>query len=213
MFNFAIAGRLERYEPLQRQPSVQPVGRVRSAAEVGSIRAGTEGEKFEIPGEGPFPTSKPSPALKGYSSNAATSEPQQRHRAWIVSDLMTSSVRTLRAEDEAAEAVKLVENAGFRHIPIVNDLNQVVGLVSDRDLLRASELLRKRSTSPISSIMTERVLTCFPETSLRLAAQTMLNESFSSLPVVDPQGVLVGILTTSDILKALVNEAPLDLWA
>jgi len=150
--------------------------------------------------------------VRGYGSSASAGKPVQRSRAWTVADLMTKSVRTMRAEDSISEAWSLLERTGFRHIPIVNSLKQIEGLVSDRDLLRLNRDLASEPAPPISTVMTKRVLTCFPETPLRLAAHTMLEEGFSSLPVVDNKGVLLGILTTGDILKALVNNAPVDLW-
>lgn len=60
--------------------------------------------------------------------------------------------------------------------------------------------------------MRKRVLTCFSETPLRLPAHTMLEEGFSSLPAISPAGTLLGILAIGDILKALVNDAPIELW-
>ncbi len=213
MFNFAVAGSLERYQPIHREPSIRPVDPLKPASEARNIKAGFGDEHLES-SEGISPASAAkSHLVKGYGSGAPIGEPLQRRRAWTVADLMTKSVKTMRAEDNILNAKSLLERTGFRHIPITNGLNQVEGLVSDRDLLRLSGDLKSDPTRPISTIMTKRVLTCFPETSLRLAAHTMLEEGFSSLPVIDPHGVLLGILTTGDILKGLVNEAPVDLWA
>jgi len=140
------------------------------------VEAGTENENFELPEESVQPTTA------------------------------KTTVKTLRAEDSISIAKSLLEGTGFRHIPIVNPQNRIEGLVSDRDLLRVNNYQADELSAPIATIMTKRVLTCFPETPLRQAAHTMLEEGFSSLPVVDPSGVLLGILTTGDILKALVNE-------
>lgn len=213
MFNFAVAGSLERYQPIQREPSIRLVDSVKPVSGVNNIKAGLEGENLEFPEGISSASTAKSHLVKSYGSGAPGGEPQQRRRAWTVADLMTKLVRTLRAEESIPAARSLLEQTGFRHIPIVNSLNQVEGLVSDRDLLRLSDDQKSDPSRPISTIMTKRVLTCFPETSLRLAAHTMLEEGFSSLPVVDRHGVLLGILTTGDILKALVNEAPVDLWA
>lgn len=213
MFNFAVAGSLERYQPVHREPSVRPVDQVARTKEVGSIVAKTEDEKFELPEESLQAFTAKSAPARGYGSYASTPKPLQRKRAWIVADLMTKSVKTLRAEDSISTAKSFLEGTGFRHIPIVNPLRRIEGLVSDRDLLRVNKDHINELSEPISTIMTKRVLTCFPETPLRQAAHTMLEEGFSSLPVVDPSGVLLGILTTGDILKALVNEAPVEIWA
>jgi CBS domain-containing membrane protein len=213
MFNFAVAGSLERYQPIQREPSVRPVDQVSPADQTGSIWAGTEGEKFELPEQGRQASTTRFVPARGYSSDASARKPLQRKRAWIVADLMTKSVQTLRGDDTVSMAKSFLEGTGFRHIPIVNVFKRIDGLISDRDLLRTSKDQIDERSVPISAIMTKRMLTCFPETPLRLAAHTMLEEGFSSLPVVDLDGFLLGILTTGDILKAIVNEAPLEIWA
>jgi CBS domain-containing membrane protein len=212
MFNFAVAGSLERYQPMLRDPSVKPVDSVTKAKEAHGKNIGSGEPGFELPVGSVPPSGAKAQIMKGYGSRQPAGEPRQRRRAWLVSDLMTRSVKTLSPEDTVFHAWNLLESTGFRHIPILSQEMKVEGLLSDRDLLRLSPEQKRDPNLPLSSIMTKRVLTCLPETSLRLAASTMLEEGFSSLPVVNPQGVLLGILTTGDILKALVNESPLDLW-
>lgn len=213
MFNFAVGGSLERYQPIQREPAIRPVDQARATKKVASLEAGNEDVNFEISEESPQTLPTKPLAVRGYVANASSGQPQQRKRAWIVADLMTKSVKTLRSHDSISTAKSLLEGSGFRHIPIISTTKFIEGLVSDRDLLRLNEDIVSAPFAPISTIMTTRVLTCFPETPLRLAAHTMLEEGFSSLPVVDPEGVLLGILTTGDILMALVNEAPVEIWA
>jgi CBS domain-containing protein len=211
MFNFAVAGSLERYQPFRREPSIQNVNPITKVKDTTGIGAGTDDTNLDVPASAPPIASTNFPLIKGYGSGINSKERKQNRRAWVVSDLMTKSVRALRADDDAATARNLLERTGFRHIPILNEFERVEGLLSDRDLLPFN--LESDRARLISTIMTKRVLTCFPETPLRLAAATMLEEGFSSLPVVNQHGVLLGILTTGDILKALVTEAPLDLWA
>jgi CBS domain-containing protein len=211
VFNFAVAGALQRYQPIQREFSIKAVDPVTGAKEVHTTKDGSRGEQSE-PGALSSQISK-SQIVRGYGSTPSSVEPLQRKRAWTVGDLMTKPVKTLKSDDPIPLAWGLLERTGFRHIPIVNKARQVEGLVSDRDLLPLSEAQRSDHKGLVSTIMVKRVLTCFPEASLRIAARTMLEEGFSSLPVVDSHGVLQGIITTGDILKALANEAPVDLWA
>jgi acetoin utilization protein AcuB len=60
--------------------------------------------------------------------------------------------------------------------------------------------------------MTRNVLTTLPEASLRDAARVMLDARIGSLPVVDASGKLLGMLTRSDVLQAVVELAPFDVW-
>lgn len=205
MFNFAIAGSLEKYQPtISYEPAIKAISSTSTDSQI-ATRPNTP-ESFESVLHAPSKTKQA--LIKRYASNEEA--PQQRRRAWTVGDLMTKSVKTLHPEDPIAQAFDLVQRMGFRHIPITDGQGKIAGLLSDRDLLKIRD--EQTKSKLISSVMTQRVLTCFSETPLRLAASTMLKEGFSSLPVVDHQGFLRGLLTTGDILKALVNEAPLDLW-
>jgi CBS domain-containing protein len=147
---------------------------------------------------------------EAYGSSIQKDDPQLRRRLWKVGNLMTRAVKTLRPEDPLKRAWEMIEGTGFRHIPITNRNGKIEGLLSDRDLLPLNKI--HASEKPISEIMTIRVLTCFSDSPLREAASIMMEEGFSSLPVVNVSGELLGLLTTSDILKALVREAPLDIW-
>lgn len=213
MFNFAVAGTLEKYQPIRREPAITQVAAMRAAEDVQITKQKVADETDADAILAIFQESaKPHP-LKGYAKSEEAIRPQQRRKVWKVSDIMTANVQTLKPDEPLESAWRLHRQSGFRHIPIVNKTRQIVGLISDRDLLRVNhEQTKAPSSIKIEEVMTKKVLTCFPETPLRLAAQTMLEEGFSSLPVVDPHGVLIGILTTGDILKALVNEAPIELW-
>lgn len=65
----------------------------------------------------------------------------------------------------------------------------------------------------VADVMTSPVVSTDPITDIRRAARVLLDYRLSGLPVVNEQEELVGILTRSDILRALVNDPPLSLWA
>jgi CBS domain-containing protein len=209
MFNFAVASALERYQPILRDQQIKAVDPVPSLAQLEG--SGTQEGRKETSGVRAKLPNANSALIRGYDALGGKSPPSQRRRVWTVGDLMTSPVQTLHSEDSLSTAWSLMQRKGFRHIPILSKDGRLHGLLSDRDLLpRQAD---SNMELPISSVMTTKVLTCFPESSLRQAASIMLAEEFSSMPVVDRNCMLLGLLTTSDILKALVQDAPLDLWA
>jgi CBS domain-containing protein len=116
-----------------------------------------------------------------------------------VEDFMTTAVITMK-ETEALNGADLeMRLAEIRHIPVVDEKNNLVGVVSDRDLLRTrarpgDEPLR------IASVMTRNVRTAKPSMPAHEAAATMLEHRFGCLPVVGDDGQLIGIITETDFV-------------
>ena len=77
--------------------------------------------------------------------------------------------------------------------------------------MNAKDILDE-SQSTVASIMKTNVLTARPATEIRSVANVMFKQRIGAMPIVDEGGKLVGILTRSDILKAVINRAPLELW-
>jgi acetoin utilization protein AcuB len=132
--------------------------------------------------------------------------------------LMTEAPITIEPGATMLVAAALFEEATIRHLPVVDE-GKLVGVLSDRDVLRGHASAEHRDEPAprrarrVEQAMSTRVLTATPKTPLREAARAMLDERISALPVVDDEGGLVGILTTTDILRALMRDAPVDLWA
>jgi CBS domain-containing protein len=126
-----------------------------------------------------------------------------------VAELMTPQPVALAPGDTLEQARFLLERYPFRHLPVV-DLTELVGMVSDRDLLLARSLPVSRPTSTgakepvrVHELMSTPVHTVEPATRARTAVRTLLDEHIGALPVVTSPGRLVGIVTTSDFLRAL----------
>jgi CBS domain-containing protein len=117
-----------------------------------------------------------------------------------VSDLMTTAVQTIKVGGVISEADTDMRLAGIRHLPVVDDRGHLVGVLSDRDLLRA--LARSKGKSvPIVEVMTRAVKTIGADAPARKAAAVMLELKIHCLPVVGEDGQLIGMLTESDFLR------------
>lgn len=132
-----------------------------------------------------------------------------------VRDLMTNHVYSLSMEDDLYAVQNLMDEHNVRHVPVVDEDGDLVGLVSMRDLLRAAspsddelplEMREARMHSRrVSEVMTEEVATTEPDTSLGEAATLMLENKFGCLPVL--QGLrLTGILTESDFVRYFASN-------
>jgi len=143
----------------------------------------------------------------------------------LVQDWMTRNLVTLSPEASVAEALSLCRERRIRHIPILEE-GQLVGIVSDRDLRDASPALgdpeRARALREIrvGDVMTREVITADPQDSIENVAQEMYEHKIESLPVVAEAPVadegsavaeeeLLGIVTSSDVMRALVMLAGL----
>jgi CBS domain-containing protein len=131
--------------------------------------------------------------------------------------LMSREVMTLRAEATVEEAWHALSARGLDQAPVLDRARQLVGLVASRDLLTVLNVedgtLRDILSRSVADVMRTPVVSADPVTDIRRVARALLEYHLSGLPVVNEQGELVGILTRSDILRALVNTPPLSLWA
>ncbi|MFI5300649.1 MAG: HPP family protein [Polyangiales bacterium] len=122
----------------------------------------------------------------------------------IAADLMTQNPRTLRVDDSVGEARRALSVMDVRHLPIVNDDGEIVGIVSDRDLWGESLQLPDGmpSASPISSLMTGAVVTVTPETDLVEVIELLLEQRVGAVPVVDADAQVVGVVSYVDVLRS-----------
>lgn len=128
----------------------------------------------------------------------------------LVRDLMTEDVVAVRPADTLATLRNLMAERDVRHMPVVNGDGDLVGLVSERDLLRHS--LIQQSDVPdfvedtilerlkVRELMTTSVESADPERDIRDAAQVMLENKYGCLPVVEGER-LIGILTEADFVR------------
>ena len=172
----------------------------------------------------PAPTEQESSSSKGqnaakvYQEVSETAQPRQP--AIQAKQIMTSPVFTLPLTTPLSEAWQAIKTHRFRHIPIVSKAGRLTGILSDRDLLHATIQMALASTpgshrgpaTPIEDVMIKNILSATPETEIRTIARIMFEERIGSMPLVDATEEVVGILTRSDILRTVVNEAPFELW-
>ena len=131
-----------------------------------------------------------------------------------VRDLMTHRVVAVRPDDTLATLHELMLDYEVRHMPVVSDGGELVGLVSHRDLLRGSlieqadvpehleQVVLKRVK--VHEVMTENVETVAADTDLRDAAEVMFVNKYGCLPVTEGSR-LVGILTESDFVRFMAR--------
>ena len=119
-----------------------------------------------------------------------------------VGDLMTTQVVTLSPHDSYAEAVGLMANRPFRHFLVVEDDGRLVGVVSDRDLLRALARKFDWQRTTVGDVMTRGAVTARTKTPLSDATELLLRHRINCLAVTDETDRVLGIMTSTDLLRA-----------
>jgi len=133
----------------------------------------------------------------------------------LVRDYMTQSVTTVADDGSLLDAALVIRRTGKRHVPIISaQTGQVVGIVSDRDVLRLAPSVLSPVTedeyndmfqkTPIKKAMTPNPIIVRSDAPLSEAVQTLYSKRVSGLLVVD-DGELKGVITTTDMLNVL-NE-------
>lgn len=103
----------------------------------------------------------------------------------------------LSAGATVGDALKLMAENKIGGIPVVDDANKLVGIVTNRDLR-----FEKKMAKPVAEVMTkEKVITAKPDTTMAQAADILQEFKIEKLPVVDAHGTLVGLITYKDIIK------------
>ena len=131
----------------------------------------------------------------------------------IVEQVMTPAPKCISTEQSALDVVKLFHANEHRHLLVVEEPNQLVGVVSDRDVLRCFGPEKypdpnRLATIPVAEIMSPDVITISPETPLDKAVTITVEHGISCLPVLS-DGRLIGILTDTDLRLLLERLLPM----
>ncbi len=128
----------------------------------------------------------------------------------LIRDLMTEDVVTLHRNDKLNIAEDIMTLGRIRHLPVLDEDEQLCGLLSQRDLLHGALAgvlgygqagRRKLGESVlVKEVMSPHPTTISPDAPLSAAAQEMTRLKIGCLPVVDDKGALVGIITESDFV-------------
>lgn len=128
---------------------------------------------------------------------------------------MTNDVITVKADTSLLKCRNLMKEKNIRRVPVVDDDNHVIGIISDRDVKSASpskatalevhEMQYLLAEIKACDIMTPSPVTVKPDATVENAAVLMVDRKIGGLPVVGDDGKLCGIITDQDIFKVLID--------
>jgi acetoin utilization protein AcuB len=134
----------------------------------------------------------------------------------FVSRSMAKKVTTVDKETGILDAQSLMQRQEIRHLPVVDEDNHLVGMITDRDIRSALpyELAKgggdprerdKYAQMKVSEVMSTDLLTISPAHTLQDALLLIEKKKVGAIPVVDEDNKLVGILSVRDLLRAFIN--------
>ncbi|GAB4032247.1 hypothetical protein GCM10028809_30330 [Spirosoma gilvum] len=128
---------------------------------------------------------------------------------------MTRTVFTVNLNDDLHQVIDLINHHKIRHVPVV-DANEIVGMISKTDVNRLTfsslfEGQEDADEAVLQILSIDQVMTHKPRTipvgmTIREVAEVFAEEEFHALPVVDEENKLVGIVTTTDLIKYLLDQ-------
>ncbi|MFF7178456.1 CBS domain-containing protein [Streptomyces sp. NPDC008121] len=125
-----------------------------------------------------------------------------RHRS--VADLMTPTAVAVQPGTPFKEIARLLDEYGITAVPVVDEANRPIGVVSEADLLRRHTT--KDGPSTAEAMMTSPVVVARPSWAAVEAARVMERHRVKRLPVVDADGRLIGVLSRSDLLQLFLRR-------
>jgi acetoin utilization protein AcuB len=116
-------------------------------------------------------------------------------------NMMTSNPITIHPHDSLSRAKSIMDAGGFRRVPVV-DRDRLVGIVTERDLREYTGYLE---STRVNAAMRTELVTLTPYNTVEDAARLMLKHKVGGLPIIMEDGSVIGIVTTTDLLRAFLN--------
>ena len=131
-----------------------------------------------------------------------------------IQEFMTTDPRWCLVTDSASKAARIMKDINAGIVPVVENAEsrRLVGVVTDRDLcLEMIAESRDPSTVPVKDCMTSILVCCIPEDDVEKANALMQDNQVRRIPVVDQQGILLGIVAMADLVHR-AHVPPLEVY-
>ena len=123
-----------------------------------------------------------------------------------VSTIMTKELITVEPKDSLSMVLEAFKSKKIHHLPVVED-GKLAGLITTSDLMWLNRSFKDYDSIKVSDIMTRKLATLEPTAKIGTAAEIFLENWFHALPIVDENDLLVGIVTSFDVLRYNYKKA------
>lgn len=138
---------------------------------------------------------------------------QNPSRVSLLAEIMSDQITTLSVDATVMDAWQIFQHHGFHHIPIVDENNTVLAMLSDRDILQGPGIQKNINLENIMQFSNKRVFCFSPDTDIRQATRILYEYDLGALPVISEDHKILGIVSRTDIIKVVSHYGPLELWA
>ena len=195
-------------ETLSRMPPVSPGRPVMAARRIG--------DQIE-PGLQQIVTANTPPGRQAVEAyQAMLPQNLERGPLYHANQIMQPEVISVSADDDVAHAWRVLVEHRIHQAPVLDTGQHLVGIVSERNLLTTLNVdhgeVRDVLSKRVSDVMTTPVVAATPLTDIRRIARVMLERNVDGVPIVNDNGTLLGFVSRSDILNAVVTDPPLSMW-
>ena len=140
-----------------------------------------------------------------------------RAQIFHVCVIMSRSVVVLSDDKTIADAIDVMQEGNFEQVPVFSKKNLISNMITKAyifDLITSDpDYVKEILNRHLSLLPSSGVITSDPVTDIRRVAQVMVEHRLNAIPIVNQNDDLVGIVSKTDILKAMANTPPLQIWA
>lgn len=134
---------------------------------------------------------------------------ERRKHGLTARQLLVSPVYITTLQSTLRSAASQMREHGIHHLVVTDADRRPLGLLSTPDLIPYGD----ESLQPVADACQRQIVVAALETELSLLAHTFVTYPVRAIPVVDPDGQLAGIITRTDLLRLLINNARVESWA
>jgi acetoin utilization protein AcuB len=191
---------------LEAMDRVHRLSRARNVREIAR-----DGEEFGVEAILSRPTQE---AVRAYRAML----PEELERGPLVhaGQVMSRPAIVVRDNASAADAWRTLRDRLIRQAPVLDGAGNLVGIVCERDLLTIIDVeggvVIENLRRQVRDVMTTPVIAAAPVTDIRRVAAAMLSGGVDGVPVVSEDGRMLGFVSRSDVLRAVIQDPPLSLW-
>jgi CBS-domain-containing membrane protein len=197
--------------------NLRNVRKIRAGAETPLCSNPAEDESGPVSGTGISKTGASVLSSKAVQAYREMRQLNRREPIYHAHQLMSHPVSSVPMEMGIVEAQRYFQQLKLQQMPVLSPQKRIVGMLSLEDLLQFIVIddgqMQYVGGKCVSDAMSGEVITADPVSDIRRVAQVMQEYHLDAVPIVDEQDALIGIVSRSDILRAVMNEPPLTMWS